>query len=103
MRGRYGRRKKKREKSLGFTSLMSKGIEQSLGLHQLLWRLKLLNPPLLQNQNLVRIHHSLDSMSNRQNRPVLELGSDRLLDQLVRLHIHRRRSLIQDQDLGLAE
>ena len=51
----------------------------------------------------IRVHDSVEPVSNGEYGAVSELGPDRRLDQLIRLQVHGCRRLIQDQDLGLTQ
>src|SRR5690348_3981387 len=88
---------------LDLSSLMRQFEEQGLlVLDQHSRSVEFLNLSFFQHQNLVRIHDGFYAMGNRENGAVLELLTNGLLDQLVRLDINSGCSFVQDNNLGLA-
>lgn len=83
---------------------MSHGIEYRLLIgKQVLGRVEFRHDALIQHQNSVRIHHSVDSVRNGQNRTVGKLASDGALDNSIRLNINSSRGFIEDQNGRLAK
>lgn len=49
------------------------------------------------------VHDGVEAVSDGQDGAVFKLGADGGLDQVVCLHVHSSRGLVQDQDLGLSQ
>merc|ERR1719238_495457 len=56
-----------------------------------------------EDANHVRIHDSVQAMGDSERRHVSKLLANGLLDQCIRLHVHVGSSLVNHQDLALAE
>lgn len=86
------------------SGFVSHGIEYRLLIgKQVLGRVEFRHDALVQHQNSVRIHHSVDSVRNGQNRTVGKLASDGALDNSIRLNINSSRGFIEDQNGRLAK
>ena len=55
------------------------------------------------NSILIIVHDGVQPVSNGQHCAVTKLCPDGFLDKVIRLHVDRSRSLIQNQDLGLPQ
>ncbi len=51
----------------------------------------------------VIIQDGVESVRDGQHGALFELGADRVLDEIVRLQVDRRRRLVQNQNLGFAQ
>lgn len=60
----------------------------------------LLHHPRIQDHNPIAIQNRIDPVRNRDDRALAELRrAERRLQQRVRLHVHRRRRLVEHQDV----
>ena len=71
--------------------------------HKVLWRVVLHFLTLVEDQNLVALNNSVQTVSNRQNCRTIKFFCDELLNSLLCDHIDVGGSLIQKYDLVPAE
>ena len=63
---------------------------------EIIWRVKLCNFALIQNNDSVVVHDGVESVGDGEHRAVWELPPDGGLHQVVSLKVHRSRRLVQN-------
>lgn len=72
-------------------------------LEQIRRGIKLDHPTVRQHYNSIVVQNRPDSVRNRQDSALTELSPDRLLNSIVRLHVHARACFVQDQHSSVAQ
>ena len=81
-------------------SILCHAIEcRSFVCQQILWRVKFFNCPFVQHHDPVVVHDCVQPVSNGEDGAGGEGVLDGALDGVVRLHIYRRRRLVQQENL----